>query len=123
MTELLSITTALQPTKKFLLDGVEQQIYTMNHLSPDDETTVIALLSRFNVLSAELEMTAAVSKGKPIAERIRNTRKQIIALLTDIPKEKIDTLPLGAQAAVMEAVQEEINKEDEEDTAKVPDEE
>jgi hypothetical protein len=120
MTELLSITTALQPTKKFLLDGVEQQIYTMNHLSPDDETTVIALLSRFNVLSAELEVTASVPKGKALAERIRSTRKQVIALLTDIHKETVDGLPLGAQAAVMEAVQEEINKEDEEDTAKVP---
>lgn len=101
----LALTTKLAPTKKFTVDGEEYEILGLDHLSKEDESKAVALFARHAYIATELEMTPNVQKGKELASRVRDTRMQIIATLTTLPKDIAEKLPLNAQIELITAVQ------------------
>ncbi len=123
MTEFpLSLSTTVEPAKKFLVDGVEYEMLGPDHLSPADEAEVLALFSRHNILTRELDRERVVEKGKIIAKRQREARINVIAKLTTLPKNEIETLPLSQQVKLLEALEEmivasESDEDDEEETS------
>lgn len=102
---LLSLSTRIAPARKFLVDGEEFEMLTLDHLSPDEEKKVVALFARHGVLASELEMTANVQRGEQLADSVRKTRFQIIRALTTLPKETVEKLPLPAQVSLLTALQ------------------
>lgn len=107
----LSLTTAIKDTAKFTVDGAEFQLYDMDHLSPDEESRVLALFSRFSNIAAELDGITNVLKGKDLADRLRLTREAIIEAMTDMPKDLVGKLPLSQQALLVEAMQAEMEEQ------------
>ena len=127
MTEFpLSLSTTVEPAKKFLVDNIEYEMLGPDHLSPADEAEVLALFSRHNILTNELYRCRLVEKGKLIAKRQRAARIDVIAKLTTASKDIIETLPLSQQVKLLEALEELVvtsePDEDEEETSE-PDQE
>jgi hypothetical protein len=114
----LAITTALKATQKFTVDGVEYQLFDMDHLSPDEEAEALALFSRFGILAQGLDATANVKKGVELAKRMRVCREQVVARMTDLPADVIANIPLSQLSLIMEAMQNEL--EGAEDDAALP---
>lgn len=117
----LALTTKLAPTQKFTVDGQEFEILGLDHLSKDDEATVVALFARHNVLAFELENTSDIARGENLAKRTRKTRVQLLTKLTTMPQELVEALPLPAQVKLLQALQADLNEEtgveDEDDEA------
>lgn len=121
---MLALSTQVKPAKKFTVDGEEYQLLGLEHISKEGEAEALALLSRHSLLMIELENTANVTKGKVVAERLRECRLRVIRALTDLPKETAETLPLHAQAQLLEAVVAEMSYgDDDEETDASGDEE
>lgn len=112
---MLALSTAVRPARKFTVDGDEYLILGLDHLSADDESEAMALLSRHRLLQVELEQTSNVQKGKSIAARARTCRFQIICKLTNLEREVAQKLPLSEQALLMEAIYTEMEDEEEEE--------
>ena len=117
----LTLSTALKPAKKFLVirkDGVEEeyQLLGVDHLSPTDEAKTMALFARYNWLNTELDATPKTDKGEKIAAAMRSVRLNLIAKMTDMPAHVADEMPLTQQVKLLEAIQVEIEGEDESDT-------
>lgn len=98
----LSFVTSLRPTKKIKVDGESFEILGVDHLSPDDEAEVTALFARYNVLQSELEVTSQVQKGKPLAEKVKQTRLTILSKLTTMTKEVAGKLLLTQQVELLD---------------------
>ena len=120
MTEMLSLTTALKPTTKFQVDGAQYEILGVDHLSPDDEAEVMALVARYGVLQSELEVQANVSKGKATALQLKSTRLTLLTKLTTLTQQVAARLPLTQQVRLLEAIQAEVEAEDENPAAPEP---
>lgn len=104
----LALSTEVAPAKKFTIDGEEYELLGTDHLSPSAEAEAMALFARHGVLQRDLDITPNVSKGKEIAERLRKCRILILSKLTTVPTETAEKLPLGAQVALLEAIQEQM---------------
>ena len=111
----LSLSTTVVPAKKFLVDSAEFEMLGTDHLSPEDEALVLAWFSRHNILTLELDRERNVAKGKVIAARQREARVSVIGKLTTLPKDVIEKLPLSQQVKLLEALEAEVNREDEVD--------
>ena len=111
----LALSTEVAPAKIFTVDKEEFSLLGTDHLSPDSEAEAMALFARHGILQRELDSTPNVSKGKEIAERLRKCRILILTKLTTIPTETADKLPLGAQVALLEAIQEEMESATDDD--------
>lgn len=110
----LELTTTIAPAAKFTVDGDEYLLLGVDHLTPEQENKVMALFARHALLLAEQEGTSHLGKGEQIAARVRSCRLDLIATLTNLPKDIAGRLPLTQQAKLMERLQEEMNKEDDE---------
>lgn len=106
---ILNLSTRVAPVKTFLLDGAEYKLFGIDHLSKDDETTVMALFARHGVLSMQLDGEANVDRGKRLAEALKATRHKLLRTLTTMPLDVVEELPEGAAAKIMEAMQDELN--------------
>jgi len=115
----LSLTTILKPAKQFTVDGVPYDLLGVDHLSPADEAEVMALFARYGVLQSDLELQTNVSKGKITAAHMKATRLTILTKLTSLPLEVASKLPLTQQVRLLEAVQAEVDEEDDEDAPSV----
>jgi hypothetical protein len=120
MSDMLSLTTVLKPTKKFLVDGSEYEILGVDHLSPEEEAEVVALFSRYGVLQSELEVEKNVSKGTPKAMQVRQTRLTLLTKLTTLNPSVAAKLPLTQQVRLLEAIQAEVEAEDEDEPVEQP---
>jgi len=115
---MFNISTAVTEPQKFRVDGeTEYEMYSMDHLTPEQEADVVATLSRFFSLSEELGMAGSKEKAKPIAEKIRTTRILLLSKLTNVPRAELEKWPLSAQAELLEAVQQNIDKVEEDTEA------
>lgn len=101
----LSITTKLAPTKPFLLDGDEYELKTLDHLSPDEEARVVALLSKHTQLGMALTQEPNQDRLEQIAKNQKKARITILAMLTTVPKEILEGLPSGAQVQILNALE------------------
>ena len=103
-TDMLTLSTALKATEKFLLDGQEYEMLTSDHLSIEDEALVMAWLSRHTILANELSYARDPRKGRLVAERLRDARLKVIDLLTTLTKEQAAALPTSQQALLLVAL-------------------
>ncbi len=111
MTEtLLALTTDLVPPKKFTVNGDEYQLLSIDHLSSDQEATAAALFARYEFLGQTLAGTPNSTKGTGVALQMQDTRRRILGLFSNLPKEIIAKLPLSQQAALLEAVESEYER-------------
>lgn len=111
----LALSTEVAPAKKFTVDGEEFSLLGTDHLSPESEAEAMALFARHGILQRDLDITPNVHKGTEIAERLRKCRILILTKLTTIPADTADKLPLGAQVALLEAIQEEMESATDDD--------
>lgn len=118
MTIELSLSTSVRPAQKFTVDGNEYELYDMDHLTPEQESEVLALFARFANIAAELDATSNVLKGRELADRLRATRVSIIVVMTNVPKGTVEQLPLSQQALLVEAMQNDMEEEQGADGAK-----
>ena len=107
-TDVLSLSTALKPAEKFLLDGDEYEMLSTDHLSVEDEALVVAWLSRHTLLATELAYERVPEKGKIIAKRLREARLKVIDFLTTLTKEQAAGLPTSQQALLLEALAKQV---------------
>jgi hypothetical protein len=117
---MLNLTTVLKPTVKFTVDGQEFDILGVDHLSPDEEAEVMALFSRYGLKQSELEVQPNVSKGKATALEMKATRLTLLTKLTTLPPDIASKLPLTQQVRLLEAIQEEVEAEDDFEPAAAP---
>lgn len=111
MTEFaLSLSTTLSPATKIQVDGEPFELLGVDHLSPNDEARVMALFARLGVLTAELELTSNVTKGEELAKRVKETRLNILAKLTTVPKDALAKLPLLEQVRLLGAIEDTIGE-------------
>jgi hypothetical protein len=116
MTEFsLALTTRIKPAKQFTVDSIPYDLLGVDHLSPDDEAETMALFARYGVLQVELDTEKNVTKGTPLALALKATRITLLTKLTSMPREVAGRLPLTQQVKLLEAIQAEV--EDDEDEA------
>ena len=108
MSFALEITTAVAEPKKFTIDKHKYDLYSTDHLSPEQEAQVQALFARHDIIRTELDMARNTNQGRPLAESLRKTRLQIIGMLTNVTKDVLDKLPLSGQVKLLEAIQHEM---------------
>ncbi len=117
----LSFTTKLKEPKPFLVDGIEYHMLGMDHLNADDESEVVALFARYIYKARELDLTPNAVKGKVLADAMKATRLAILVKMTDMPKAVAEKMLLTQQVTLLEALQAEVDGEDEDGDA-LPDE-
>lgn len=113
-----ALTSKVEPPKKFTLDGDEFELLGVNHLTPDQEATAMALFARHGILSDEVDSTKNVLRGEELAKTLRATRLKIIHLLTTIPESRV--VPMHVQVKLLEAVRSEMEANEDEGPTAVP---
>jgi hypothetical protein len=104
---ILSLSTTVEPPKTFEVDSESYDLLGFSHLSPEDEARAQALFARFFALNRALDNAPNEKQGESFAKRVREKRLQILTMLTTMPMEVAERLPLDAQAQVFRAVAEE----------------
>jgi hypothetical protein len=112
---VVSISTQVKPAKRMLLDGEEFHILGPDHLSPEDESIIMALFARHELLQRELANEPKETRGKAIADRIRECQERLFSKLTDIPRDRIAALKLTQKAELMEAIERIVTAENEDE--------
>lgn len=112
---ILEITTEEVPAKLFTIDGEEFELYSLDHLSPEQESSVTATYAR----SQRIVERLASAKNDQIAEKeaakLRPLRVKLIGLMTSVPRDRANELHPRAQGKIMDAISEEIRGEEEEE--------
>jgi hypothetical protein len=109
---LLSLSTQLEPARKFLVDGLEYEILGIDHLGKADEAEVMARFSKYVQTANALSVAADLGKGTALAVSLRTQRIKILTMVTTLPADIADRLPTGPAVKLIEAVQEEFSEND-----------
>lgn len=104
---ILSLSTEVEPAKKFTIDEEEYLLKGFEHLSDEDEATVTAKFTRFMQILGQLERAKNDQTAERLATVLRTRRVELITLLTNVPREVADKLPPGAQAQLFRQIQRE----------------
>ncbi len=104
----LALSTRIKPARKFLVDGVEYEMWSMDHLSKEDEAMVMALFARHSIIGQELEMSPNVNAGVKSAQQLRTCRMSLLTKLTSLTHDVAAKLPIGQQALLLDALEEEM---------------
>lgn len=108
---LVELSTKVAPAKKFTIDGEEYELYGFEHLSDDAEAEITAAFSKHGRLIDALNRAKNDNEAKNYARKLRGSRVHLISLLTSVPSETVETLPISAQAKLLETIQEEVGAE------------
>jgi hypothetical protein len=108
---ILTLSTTVEPAKKFAVDDEVYELLGMEHLSPEDEARATAAFSRFGQIARKLDRSTNDNEAKRLALALRGRRIELISMLTTIPREVAETLPLTAQIQLFNAIQEETGEE------------
>jgi hypothetical protein len=112
-TPLLDLSTEIEPAEKILIDGTEYDLYSFDHLSDKDEAAVTALFSRFTKIYRLMARTTNRRKEEEQARALQSARTSLIAKMTSIPRDTVQSLPVSVQGKLVKAIREEIADEDE----------
>ena len=104
---ILSLTTQLEPPSTFEVDGETYELLGLKHLSDEQEAHATALFSRFGQISYKMETAPTDKEAERFSKDLRKRRLDLIALLTTMPRDKVETLPLPAQIELFRAVRQE----------------
>jgi hypothetical protein len=96
---VLDLSTTVDPPPIVAIDDEEFELRTMEHLSPLDEAKLRALVAKEERFTDQLTKVPTTDNNRleAIAMQLRKTRIDLILLMTTIPKEKIEALPVPAQ--------------------------
>lgn len=108
---LVELSTKVEPAKKFTIDGTEYELFGFEHLSDDAEADITAAFSKHGRLINALDKAENDAKAKGYARKLRGSRIKLISLMTSVPEEVVETLPISAQAKLLETIQEEVGAE------------
>jgi hypothetical protein len=111
VSDILSLSTRVLPTRKFKVDGEEYEILSLDHLSRDDEALVHARFSRYGQTATDLSIERDLQKGTQLALSLRKQRAAILAQLTTMDRALADKLPTNDSVKLIEAIQEELSGE------------
>lgn len=102
---ILSLTTTIEPAKTFEVDGEAFQLLGFEHLSPEEEARATAAFTRFAQLDTRLSNAKSDAEAQQFATQLRKRRIQLITMLTTLPTEIAEKLPISAQTELFKAVQ------------------
>lgn len=112
---LLNLSTRIKEPAKFTVDGREYQILGIDHLSPTEESQVMALFARHAILTDELSMSRVTAKGERIALQMKEAREALLGKLTDLDSATIKKLAVSKQIKLLEVIEQVVSEDAEED--------
>jgi hypothetical protein len=119
----LDLTREISPSKKLIRLGAEDyELKNYDWLSPQEEAAVTATFARFMRAFEKLGRAKNDKIAQEIALKLQTYRVKLIALMTTVPTQVINTLGPGAQGKLLSAVQDEISADnvlDEDDDEEV----
>lgn len=113
---ILDISTDAVPTKKIRVDASVYDLYSYEHLSPEQEAAVTACFSQFQRTYLSLDGAKNEQVAQKIAAKVRTHRLRLIGLMTSIPYEVYAPMSAAKQGKILRAIQNEIGAEVEEET-------
>jgi len=113
---LLELSTAVVEPDVFTVDGEEYQLLGLNHLSDQDEVTVMAMYARYAKMADVLTEAPNQKKAEEVAKVMRKQRLGLLAKMTTCPVDILGKLPIKSQIALMNAIGEEMEEKDDEGT-------
>jgi len=108
---ILELSTTVEPAKTFTVDDESYELLGFEHLSPEDEAKATGAFTRFGQLARRLDSASNDSQAATIAKQLRTRRVDLIAMLTTIPRDVAEKLPLSAQIQLFRAVREETGQD------------
>lgn len=112
---VLDISSDAVPTKKIRIDGEVYDLYSYEHLSPEQEAAVTACFAQFQRTYILLDQAKNDQIAKKAAAKVREHRMRLIGLMTSIPHEVFSPLSAAKQGKILRAIQNEIGAEVDED--------
>lgn len=106
---VLDLSTQVEEAKTFTVDGEPFKLLTLAHISKTEEARLMALFNRQERLSAQLDRAKNDREAEVAAQGLQTTRTEILSLLTTMPREVAEALPLPAQVQLLNAVTEELS--------------
>lgn len=104
---ILDLSTQVKPPSTFTVDEEEYQLLGLEHLSPEDEAKATAAFSRFAQILRKLDDAANDVDAAKLAKALRGRRVKLIAMLTTVPTDVADKLPISAQTKLFNAIRKE----------------
>jgi hypothetical protein len=118
---ILSLSTQLDPPETFEVDGESFDLLGLKHLSDEQEAKAQGLFARFQNISGQLEHSANDQVAQRLSKDLRKRRLDLIALMTTVPRDLVEKLPLPAQVKLFKAIMEDFTGGDEDAEAKPAD--
>ncbi len=109
---ILELSTEVEPPKKFTIDDEEYVLKGFEHLSDTEEAKATAAFTRFAQILGRLERAKDDKTAERLATVLRARRIELITLLTNVPKDVAEQLPLGAQSQLFRQIQKETGRDD-----------
>lgn len=102
--DVLELTTVVADPVTFTVDGEPYHMFTFEHLNKEQEARVQALFRRHTRELTKLNTANDDRSAEAAAAKNRETRIDIIASLTDAPRDVIESLPTTQQARLMREI-------------------
>lgn len=112
---ILSLSTEVEPAQKFEIDGTEYDLLGVEHLSPEQEASATAKFTRFMQIARTLDRTTNERQATNLAKQLRERRIELITLVTTVPKDVAESLPIRGQLQLFQAVSTSLNGGEPED--------
>jgi hypothetical protein len=96
---LITLSTQIEPAIPFTVDGERYELRTLSHMTKFEEAKVRALSKREEWILREIESTSPTNEERvmKLADSLAEIRVEILALMTTLPRDKIEALPIVAQ--------------------------
>lgn len=104
---LLELSTTVEPSKTFTVDGEEYKLLTLGHLGPEQEAKTMGDSARFENILQRMARAGNDKDAERLAAQARRKRIDILTQLTTMPREVAENLPIPAQTQLFQAVQRE----------------
>ena len=107
--QLLQLSTSVVPATIFTVDDDEFKILGLEHLSEDEEASIMGLFSQYGQLNDKLAAVKRRDDAEMVARKLRRLRLELLVRMTDLPAAVAEKLPLSQQLLLIEAVTNELN--------------
>ena len=101
---LVTLSTQVAEPATVEIDDTEYKVLGEQNIGRAEEVTLMALFKQHEHAQRDFDTGRDKRKITSAAERMRNTRLEIITTFTDIPFDVADKLPLVAQAHLLDII-------------------
>ena len=109
---ILELSTTVEPAETFAVDDTTYELLGFEHLSPEQEAAATGAFTRFQQCAVHLDRAQSAGAAEKIAAELRKRRLDVLCLLTTMPREVAEKLPMSAQVALFKAVRQESGQDD-----------